>query len=160
MAIDAQEIELLYDLPGSLPPLTSDRTMVGYLLANLIGNAVKYSPSGTTCTVGAYTSGRAFRFWVEDQGIGISPEQLKHVFEPFWQADGSATRKVGGVGLGLYLVKQLTMALKGDVGIESKVGSGTRVTVTLPNVPASTGSPLRAGNGHAAGSHRVATIAP
>jgi signal transduction histidine kinase len=133
ISLDDGRRQYRYDLPGNLPPLVSDRTMVGQILANLIDNAVKYSDPSTPCTIGARAEGDQFRFWVQDQGIGIDLEQAAHIFEPFWQADSSSTRTAGGVGLGLSLVKQLTTALSGDISIESKLGSGARFTVTLPS---------------------------
>lgn len=140
-SVDDGRREFRFDLPVDLPQLVSDRTMVGHILAGLIGNAVKYSPAGGTCTVGARADTGAFRFWVQDEGVGMTPEELEHVFEPFWQADSSATRETGGVGLGLHLVKQVAAALDGTVLIESKVGEGTRCTVTLPNVTAGGADP-------------------
>jgi signal transduction histidine kinase len=111
--------------------------MVGHILANLLGNAIKYSPSGTATTVGARTDARWFRFWVADQGVGMTSDQLEHIFEPFWQADSSLTRETGGVGLGLYLVTLLITALKGEISVESEPGKGTRFTVRLPRQPLS-----------------------
>jgi signal transduction histidine kinase len=129
--LDHKGVAIKFDLPDDLPSLVSDRDMVSHILANLLGNAVKYSPPETVCTVGARASGDRFQFWVRDQGIGLSPEQLEHVFEPFWQADSSLTRETGGVGLGLYLVKLLITALKGEISVESEVGKGARFTVML-----------------------------
>ena len=64
--------------------------------------------------------------------MGISEQQMEHIFEPFWQADSSSTRERGGVGLGLYLVQLLISALGGEIAVESHVGRGSRFTITLP----------------------------
>ena len=132
--VEDRRIQLIADLPKDLSRLWTDRTMVEYILTNLLGNAAKYSRPGGRVTIGARNSFGNFRFWVQDEGPGIEPDQLGRLFEPFWQADTSLTREVGGVGLGLYIVKQFTLALRGDVVVESKLGEGTRFTVLLPNV--------------------------
>jgi two-component system phosphate regulon sensor histidine kinase PhoR len=135
-AVEEDGAHVVSDLPRELPQLWSDRGMVEYILTNLLGNALKYSRPGGKVTIGARNSVGNFRFWIEDEGPGIDPPALEHLFKPFWQADTSLTRSVGGVGLGLYIVKQFTLALRGDVIVESKVGVGTRFTVVLPNVRA------------------------
>jgi signal transduction histidine kinase len=126
------EVEFRFDLPDDLGPMMGDRTLTGHVLSGLVENAVKHCPPGRMCTIGARADGDTFRFWVEDRGVGMTPEQIERAFEPFWQADSSSTRTAGGVGLGLYLVRQITTALKGDVSIDSEVGKRTRVTVALP----------------------------
>jgi signal transduction histidine kinase len=131
--IDTGDVMVDFDVPENLPDMISDRDMVGQILANLVSNAAKYSAPGRTCKVWARDGGEAFRFRVDDRGMGISEQHMEHIFEPFWQADSSSTRERGGVGLGLYLVKLLVSALGGDVSVESHVGRGSRFTVTLPN---------------------------
>jgi anti-sigma regulatory factor (Ser/Thr protein kinase) len=123
------------DIPADLRPPHSDRTMIENILANLLSNARKFSPRDGRITVGARNSMGNFCFWVQDEGPGIQPAELEHLFDPFWQADTSLTRTAGGVGLGLYLVKRLTVALKGEVRVDSKVGEGARFTVVIPSVP-------------------------
>jgi signal transduction histidine kinase len=120
------------DIPPDLPLLMSDRDVVGKILTNLVDNAVKHASAGMVCHIGARSTGTEFRFWVADQGRGMSPEQIQHIFEPFWQADTSMTRTAGGVGLGLYLVKLLASSLGGAISVESQVRAGSRFTVVLP----------------------------
>ncbi|WDT79515.1 MAG: ATP-binding protein [Candidatus Manganitrophus sp.] len=69
---------------------------------------------------------------IEDTGIGIPPEQLLKIFDPFYQADGDMTREYGGVGLGLTIVKELVARLQGDIQVESHYGEGSTFTVFLP----------------------------
>ena len=141
--VDDRGTQLVLDLPSDLPHPSSDRAMVGYILANLLGNATKFSEPGGKVTLGARNAMGSFSFWVKDEGPGIDAAELEHLFDPFWQADSSSTRATGGVGLGLYLVKQLTTALRGEVRVDSKVGEGTKFTVLIPNASVSEPQPPR-----------------
>lgn len=138
--IEHDKVSVRFDLPEALPALVSDPDMVSHILTNLIGNAVKYSPAQTVVTLGAWADDDWFRFWVADQGVGMTPEQVEHVFEPFWRADNSLIRETGGVGLGLYLVKLLVSGLGGEIEVESQVHRGTRFTVQLPRAPVGEGA--------------------
>jgi len=131
--IDPSQMNVELDLPRDLPPMVSDRGMVGQILANLLSNAEKYSSRGSVCRISAQPWGEGIRFHVEDHGVGMAPHQLEQIFEPFWQADSSTTRERGGVGLGLYLIKLLVSALGGEISVESQPGQGSRFTVSLPN---------------------------
>jgi signal transduction histidine kinase len=131
--IDPSQMTVELDLPGDLPPMVSDRGMVGQILANLLSNAEKYSSRGAACRIFAQAWPEGIRFHVEDHGVGMAPHQLERIFEPFWQADSSTTREQGGVGLGLYLVKLLVSALGGEISVESRPYQGSRFTVSLPN---------------------------
>ena len=103
------------------------------ILVNLLSNASKYTQEGGTITIGAERDGGAVRIWVRDTGIGISEQELKRVFEPFFQAERGSTRRFSGIGLGLTIARDLARRMEGDVRIESKVGSGTTASVVLPS---------------------------
>jgi len=124
-------VELEFQVIGELPPLRTDPIKVAVILKNLIGNAVKFTEHGSV-SVRARAGKDGIEFLVADTGIGIPPEALPHIFEPFWQADSSSTRRHGGVGLGLYIVQRLVELLGGTIHVKSQVGHGTTFSVWLP----------------------------
>ncbi|HEY3306658.1 MAG TPA: ATP-binding protein [Candidatus Binatia bacterium] len=147
-----KEIRFHWDY-GDLPVIESDPEKLKHILQNLINNAVKFTDKGeVTVSVRVQEGDRreatgknkdgegplwphAFvEFTVTDTGIGISEEMLPVIFEKFRQVDGSETRTYGGVGLGLYIVKQFTEQLGGKIEVESAPGSGSRFIVTIPSI--------------------------
>jgi signal transduction histidine kinase len=102
---------------------------------NLLENAVRYSPQGTTVRVHVARSDHKARVVVEDDGPGIPVEDLPHIFERFRRADASRSRETGGFGLGLAIAKALVEAYGGTITPESAVGRGTRMIVDLPLNP-------------------------
>lgn len=118
-------------LDGAPRILVSDSTRLQQILANLLGNAAKFTERGEVTLTASQERGLAV-FTVEDTGIGMNPEEQRKVFGEFVQADSSTTRKYGGSGLGLTLVLRLTEMLQGTVDLESSPGVGTRVTVRIP----------------------------
>ncbi len=109
-----------------------DRDRFLQVISNLVGNALKFSPPGAVATMGWHLMADGFvQFFVRDQGAGIPPEQVPHVFERFWQG-GSTTSRARGAGLGLTIVKGIVEAHGGRVGVSSKVGEGSEFTFTLP----------------------------
>ncbi|MCC2978794.1 ATP-binding protein [Sphingomonas sp. IC4-52] len=126
---------------GSIPVL-GDRTQLSQLLHNLIGNAMKYGHPGTPVRVSISRDGDAVRLIVADQGDGISPEHLPRLTERFYRVDPGRSRSVGGTGLGLAIVKHIVERHRGRLDIASRVGEGTRVTVTLRAPAINAGQPL------------------
>jgi signal transduction histidine kinase len=121
-------------------PITidSDPLKVRQILVNLLGNAVKFCERGEI-TLTARERGDSVFFEVRDTGIGISTEQLAHVFDPFWQADPRPTRKNQGIGLGLAISRHLAQRLGGDLTVESAFGRGSTFTFRLPFDPSGAG---------------------
>ena len=117
---------------SDLPILLTDRDLLGRILGNLLDNALKYSPDGARCEVGARRLGKRLEFWVRDQGIGIPPSELGHIFDRFYQVDSSPTRRYMGVGLGLSLVRDLVRDLGGSLAVASRQGEGSTFTVRIP----------------------------
>jgi signal transduction histidine kinase len=130
---------LAIDLPEEPLQVTGDPPLLAHALRHLVGNALKYGPAGGTVHIrGRLHEGEA-RLEVEDQGIGIPPEHLPHIFDKFYVADGSLTRKRGGAGVGLYLAREIVRLHKGSIEVTSRPGEGSvfRVTLPRPGAPAS-----------------------
>ena len=104
------------------------------IIDNLVENAIKYTPEGGAIWVGVRGDGDRILINVTDTGIGISPDDLGHVFQKFYRVDNSQTRTIGGTGLGLYLVKQRAEAMGGKVWAESAFSEGSTFFVTLPRL--------------------------
>ncbi|MBC7791965.1 MAG: GAF domain-containing protein [Anaerolineae bacterium] len=124
-------LRLKVHAPDAGVRMETDRSKMRQILCNLLGNAVKFTDHGTIELVARLDGGRTV-FEVTDTGIGISRDDLDHVFDPFWQVEQSATRRVGGTGLGLSVARQLARLLGGDVIAESTVGQGSRFVVLMP----------------------------
>jgi signal transduction histidine kinase len=110
----------------------ADPDKLRQVLLNLVTNATKFTSAPGTVTIGAAADDGSVRIRVSDTGIGIPADHLPSVFNPFFQVEQGATRRYPGVGLGLSIVREIVLAMEGDVSIESKVGDGTHVTITLP----------------------------
>jgi len=134
MRLSAEEknIALETDIASDLPPVQADPERLMQVMTNLVDNALRYSPNGTRIIVGARPASGCVELSVSDNGMGIPPEDLPHLFERFWRAEKSRNRATGGSGLGLAIVKQLVEAHHGQVQVESQVGKGTRFEVQIP----------------------------
>jgi signal transduction histidine kinase len=127
-------IKLLHTCPIDLAPIGGDFTRLAQALHQLLDNACKFSPPGSVVTLTAQPApkGNAICISVSDQGIGISPTEYTHIFERFYQVDGGVSRRYGGMGLGLAMVKEIVEAHSGTVKVQSQLGQGSTFTLTLP----------------------------
>ena len=111
-----------------------DLNFLREIMDNLLENAMKYTPEGGSVYVGVLGDGDRVLINVTDTGIGISSDDLQHIFQKFYRADNSDTREIGGTGLGLYIVKQRVEAMGGRIWAESAFGEGSTFYVSLPRL--------------------------
>lgn len=124
-------VGLVMAAEGELPSIRCDAERVKIVFANLISNAIRYTPSGGQVTVHARLEGEAVAFAVEDTGAGIPADQRAHVFDKFFRVPGSPK---GGAGLGLWITREIVQAHGGAISVSDKGSAGTRVAFTLPVV--------------------------
>lgn len=130
--LTAKEISLSLDLPDNLPLVNIDWQRVNQVLHNLLENAVAHTGKGGTINVAATTQGDWVEVCVSDTGEGIPAEDLPNIFERFYRVDKSRARVTGGSGLGLTIAKRLVEAHGGTITVQSKLGKGSRFSLTLP----------------------------
>ena len=119
------------DVADGLPEAHGDPMATDIIIGQLLENAFKYSPEGGAITVSARADGDAIVVEVADQGIGITPEDRERVFERFVQGEAGDRRRFGGIGLGLYIVRQLVRAQGGEIAADSPPGGGTVIRLKL-----------------------------
>jgi CheY-like chemotaxis protein len=131
-AAAGQGVEIVTHLDEKVPMLSGDPTRLQQIIWNLLSNAIKFSSKGGRVDVRLKTVGASVHIAVSDEGQGIVPEFLPHVFEPFRQQDASASRAHGGLGLGLAISRQLVELHGGRIAAHSEEGRGSTFTVSLP----------------------------
>jgi PAS domain S-box-containing protein len=130
--VNPEKVELVKNVEEDLPNLYTDQDKLRQLLINLLSNAVKFTKQGSIKVCAACDDGERVVIQVVDTGTGIGEHALTHIFEEFYQVDGSSTREHPGTGLGLAIGKRLVELLGGDIDVESEVDVGSTFTVTLP----------------------------
>jgi signal transduction histidine kinase len=131
---DNKELSLVTRLAPEVGQITSDRRRIEQVLLNLLGNAIKFTEQGQITLV-AEALPTAIRISITDTGIGIQPEDLGKLFQPFSQINTGSTRQHEGTGLGLAICSRLVKLLGGETRVESEWGKGSRFSVTLPIQP-------------------------
>ena len=141
LAADFQEefrrrsLRLSLRLPPDLPTLLCDPDKLRQVFTNLIGNALKFSPDGGEIELGAENRGEEILLTCRDTGIGIPEAERERIFEKFYQVDSSATRRFGGAGLGLSIVREIVLLHGGQIWVESAPGHGSTFFISLPKNP-------------------------
>jgi signal transduction histidine kinase len=129
----AKNVTLQMNIAADGPRLSGDKARLEQVVWNLVNNALKFTPSGGLVMVSLDFEPSAVRIVVADNGVGIAPDKLPHVFERLRQGDSSSTRSFGGLGLGLAIVSHLVDRHGGAARAESEgLGKGAVFTVTLP----------------------------
>jgi signal transduction histidine kinase len=127
-----KRVRLETHVDSALKSVISDRDKLEKVVLNLLFNALKFTPAGGRVELRAEKAGDELHLVVADTGMGISEKNLPHIFDRFWQADGSSKRKYQGVGIGLALVKELVEIQGGTVAVQSEEGKGTTFRIRLP----------------------------
>lgn len=125
-------VDLTVQIEQDLPRIAGSHTHLHRIFGNLLNNAVKFTPADGRISLNCYRSNGHVVTEICDTGIGIPKNQFDRIFDRFYQVDGSSTRRYGGLGLGLAVVKETVEALGGHVNVDSVLGQGTRFTVKLP----------------------------
>jgi signal transduction histidine kinase len=129
---NGKSMSLQTEFPDDLPLITGDRSRLRQIFVNLISNAVKYTPPEGVVWVRAEQRGTTLRIAIQDNGLGIAPEDQAHIFDRFYRVRRPETDSIEGTGLGLAIVKTLVEAHNGQIGLESSLGEGSTFYVTLP----------------------------
>jgi two-component system sensor histidine kinase SenX3 len=140
VAADNAEIDVRTDAPGGLQVL-GDQTLLVTALANLVSNAIAYSPRGSLVSISRRRRGDNIEIAVTDRGIGIALEDQERVFERFFRGDKARSRATGGSGLGLAIVKHVAANHGGSIGVWSKPGTGSTFTLSIPASDPATSTP-------------------
>jgi signal transduction histidine kinase/FixJ family two-component response regulator len=127
-----KHVSLTDQTTENLPLVLGDAQRLGQVVRNLVHNAIKFTPENGRITVSSTSSADQIVIAVEDNGTGIPAEAMSHLFERFYQVDGSSTRRVGGTGLGLYISRQLVTAHGGSIWVDSEPGVGSTFRFSVP----------------------------
>ena len=119
-------------IPAVLPLVVGDPERTGQVLANLVDNAIKYSPHGGRIELGVEADDRHARFFVHDEGLGIPLGEQRRIFEKFYRLDPDHHRGIGGSGLGLYICRELVRSMDGRIWVDSDPGRGATFVFELP----------------------------
>jgi signal transduction histidine kinase len=129
-SIGQDEVPLVAEIPGSVPPVRGDVERLRQVVGNLIDNAVKYSPAGEPVQVQVATTNDLVHISVHDRGPGIKADDQRLIFEKFGRVTGTASKP--GTGLGLFIARSITEAHGGTLTVSSAPGRGATFTVALP----------------------------
>ncbi|HLN56162.1 MAG TPA: HAMP domain-containing sensor histidine kinase [Bacteroidales bacterium] len=131
MRAEEQGIKMGFSIPDDIPVIRTDGFKLLQVMTNLVGNAVKFTPSGKI-EFGCRDYGKSVGFYVSDTGIGIPEDHKQKVFNKFYQADSGTTRRFPGVGLGLSIARAYVEMLGGSISFDSEEGAGTTFNFTIP----------------------------
>jgi signal transduction histidine kinase len=144
---EEKEQRLTVSVEKDVPDVVADPDRIGQVLSNLLTNANKYAPEGARVRLTAAKVGSQVEFTVADNGPGLEPDELDHVFERFWRAQSGETQEVGGTGLGLAIAKSLVELHGGAISASSKDGKGATFRFVLPIATDGRPAPKSSGNG-------------
>ncbi|MEP0842480.1 MAG: HAMP domain-containing histidine kinase, partial [Phycisphaerae bacterium] len=132
---DAKQLELILSLPAKMPRVRGDRDRLAVVLINLVGNAIKYTPSGGRVEISCAPEHERLRINVTDTGIGIAPEHQEKIFDKFYRVSDEKVQGIPGTGLGLSIVKETVRLHGGAIFVTSTPGKGSTFSLVLPALP-------------------------
>ena len=127
-----KDVRVAVDAPNTLPSLSGDATLLRQAVANLLDNAIKYTPGGGEVRLRGWMEDGEFHFSVADTGVGIAPADQAHLYEKFFRVRQRGSTQVKGSGLGLAIVKSIIERHGGRLWVDSKLGKGSTFTFTIP----------------------------
>jgi signal transduction histidine kinase len=131
--VGSDAVMLVVDEPREKIELYTDRTLLGHVLRNLVGNALKFTDAGEVRVAARSSAAGGVELAVSDTGIGIAEDDLERIFREWQQVEGAQPERPAGSGLGLPIVLRLIEALGGELRVESERGRGSTFTVELPS---------------------------
>ena len=129
---EQNQIALRVQAEAALPEVEADEERLAQVLGNLMANALRYTPPGGQITLGAASQAKALLLTVQDNGSGIDPEVLPHIFDRFFRGEEARAEAEGESGLGLAIAKSIVEAHQGTITVTSQLGQGTTFFVRLP----------------------------
>ena len=132
--LERHRASITLSMPSDLPMVNADRVAVTRVLRHLLDNAVKFGPTNQVVQIQVDRRGDKVSVAVRDHGPGLAPAEVERIFDVFYQVDGSATRKAGGLGVGLALVRKLVEAHGSQVAVKSELGKGSTFSFDLAAV--------------------------
>jgi signal transduction histidine kinase len=129
---DQKHVSIEVSFQDPLPPIQADKSDLEKVITNLLNNAIKYNSFNGFIRITGNTEGPYFCLRIQDHGIGISSADMPYIFNDFYRADNTATKKIPGTGLGLTIVKKIIDSHLGRIEVESEPGKGSTFTVLLP----------------------------
>jgi signal transduction histidine kinase len=128
----SKNVSVDYDIPENIPPIKADRNRLSQVIANLVSNALRYSPEGANIEIGASFVNNKVSVAFTDHGPGIPLAEQPYVWDRFYRVDKSRARSGGGTGLGLAITKKLVLAMDGEIALKSEPGNGATFIFSLP----------------------------
>lgn len=132
--IDREKRDISISVEPSSAKIISNHDKLSRILLNLVSNAFKYSESGTRLVINAKVEENQLTIDLIDEGKGIRPEEIEHIFKRLYRVESSRNMKTGGHGLGLYIARELARQLDGDIFVQSEYGQGSKFTLVLKNI--------------------------
>lgn len=136
--VSAEEHMITLDIQTQDSRIVADKLRVGQVIGNILDNAIRFSPQGRQVTVVLKEQNNEYLVSITDQGIGVSPEYIDHIFERFYRVRNVASRQYSGIGLGLFVARAIVEAHGGQIWVESNEGLGSTFSFTLPRAPHTT----------------------